>query len=165
MIARSPSRVWHRVRQFFGALRPRVTPAERSAAYAWLTPREQGLFETMMLRDQQHGIVVLGRVVASSAQKDRALFAAALLHDCGKGRVTLWQRVLHVAAPWAEANLARESGHAWRQALWRLRYHPDIGAAMAGAAGSDPETVRLIREQDKKPADPRLALLQRADDA
>ncbi len=165
MIARSLSRVWHRVRQFFGALRSRVTPTERAAAYHWLTPAEQTLFETMMLRDQQHGIVVLSRVRASAPHEDRALFAAALLHDCGKGHVTLWQRILHVAAPWAEANLARQSGSAWRQALWRLRYHPDIGANMAIQAGSDAETVRLIREQDKKPADPRLALLQAADDA
>lgn len=165
MIARSLSRLWHRLRQFFGALRPRVTAAERSAAYAWLTPGEQALFETMMLRDQQHGIVVLNRVRASAPNEDRPLFAAALLHDCGKGRVSLWQRVLHVAAPWAEANLARESGPGWRQALWRLRYHPDIGAGMSVDAGSDAETARLIREQDKKPADPRLALLQAADDA
>lgn len=157
--------MWHRVRQFFGVLRSRVTPAERAASYAWLTPAEQALFESMMLRDQQHGIVVLGRVRASSPLEDRALFAAALLHDCGKGRVTLWQRVLHVAAPWAEVRLARESGSAWRQALWRLRYHPDIGADMAIQAGGAAETVRLIREQEKQPADPRLALLQAADDA
>lgn len=165
MIARSSRRAWHRIRQFFGALRPRITPAERAAAYHWLEPAEQSLFESMMLRDQQHGIVVLSRVRASSPNEDRALFAAALLHDCGKARVTLWQRVLHVAAPWAEAKLARESGAGWRQALWRLRYHPDIGADMAASAASDPETVRLIREQDKKPADPQLAILQAADDA
>jgi len=163
------SRAWHRVRQFFGALRPRVTHAARAAASRWLTPAEQELFETMMLRDQQHGIVVLGRVRASSPSDDPQLFAAALLHDCGKGRVALWQRVAHVVlnavAPALDARIATETGAGWRRAFWRLRYHPDIGADLAARAGSDPETVRLIREQEAESPDARLALLQAADDA
>jgi HD domain len=159
------ARAWHRIRQFFGALRPRVTESERADAYHWLEPAEQALFETMMVRDQQHGVIVLRRVRASSPDEDRALFAAALLHDCGKGHVGLWQRVMHVAAPWAESKLARQTGAEWRQAFWRLRYHPDIGADMAQQAGSSAETIRLIRKQEAKAADPRLALLQAADDA
>ena len=162
-------RAWHRIRQFFGALRPRVTADERREAYCWLTDAERGLFETMTRRDQQHGIIVLRRVRQASAGDDAPLFAAALLHDCGKGRVALWQRAVHVmlAAFWARLDdrIASEDGAGWRRAFWRLRYHPDIGADLAVRAGSDAETVRLIREQDAPRADERLAMLQAADDA
>jgi hypothetical protein len=161
-------RAWHRIRQFFGALRPRVRDAEREEAYGWLSPAEQALFETMTLRDQQHGIVVWRRVRKTSGD-DRDLLTAALLHDCGKGDVRLWHRIVHVAihagAAGAAERLATEDGPAWRRALWRLRYHPAIGADMAQAAGSSPEVVRLIREQDAEGADARLAVLQAADDA
>lgn len=163
------SRAWHRVRQFFGALRPRVQDAERAVAYRWLTPAEQALFETMTLRDQQHGIVVWRRVRAAAGDEDRDLLAAALLHDCGKGDVRLWHRVAHVLMHAGAAGLAgrvaSRDGAGWRRALWRLRYHPDIGADMAQRAGSSAEVVRLIREQDAHHADARLAALQAADDA
>jgi hypothetical protein len=159
-------RLWHRVRQFFGGLRPRVTVLERLDAYRWLSRPQQVLFETMMLRDQQHGIVVLRRVLVSSPAEDPELFAAALLHDCGKGQVALWQRVAHVILPsFLEARVANNEGAEWRRAFWRLRYHPDIGADAATAAGSTVETVRLIRQQDAEEPDARLQLLQAADDA
>ena len=153
-------------RQFFGALRPRVTPSDRAEAYEWLSVDERTLFETMMLRDQQHGIIVLSRVRRATESDDAALFAAALLHDCGKGDVTLWQRVTHVALPSSlENRFAVEDDPGWRGAFWRLRYHPDIGADAAARAGSNAETVRLIREQESATPDARLQLLQAADDA
>jgi hypothetical protein len=159
------ARVTRRVRQLVGALRPRVSCDERQAAYRWLSPPEIEVFESMMLRDQQHGIVVLRRVQAASSTDDAPLFAAALLHDCGKGRVALWQRVLHVVSPALEARMSQADGAGWRRALWRLRYHPELGAEMAAMAGSEQETVRLIREQDAAKSDDRLAILQAADNA
>jgi hypothetical protein len=160
---------WHRVRQFFGALRPRVEPASRAEAYAWLDEPLRPAFESMMLRDQQHGIIVYQRVRAASSTDDRALFAAALLHDCGKGRVALWQRVAHVlldaTGPRLERAIARDDGAAWRQAFWRLRHHPELGARMVERLGADPDVVRMIREQDIESPDERLALLQAADEA
>ena len=160
-------RPWHRIRQFLAALRPRVTTAERADAYAYLTPAEQALFEAMMLSDQQHGIAVMRRV-ASEASSDRLLCAAALLHDCGKGRVALWHRILHVALdamPGGHQRVASERGAGWRQALWRLLHHPALGADLAAQAGADPDVVRMIREQDARQPDARLALLQAADKA
>ncbi|HXK34022.1 MAG TPA: hypothetical protein VNM91_08440 [Dehalococcoidia bacterium] len=163
------ARARHRVAQFFGALRPHVDPAARAEAYAWLTPEQRRLFETMMLRDQQHGIEVYARVRARSARDDATLFAAALLHDCGKGRVALWQRVAHVVlgavAPGLRRRIASEHGAAWRRAFWRLLHHPDIGADLAARAGADPDTVRMIRMQESPAPDGRLALLQAADEA
>jgi HD-like signal output (HDOD) protein len=161
------ARLSHRVRQFFGALRPRVTSVERAHAYAYLSPAEQKLFETMTLRDQQHGIIVMRRV-ARTAGDDRLLLTAALLHDCGKGDVSLWHRIIHVAAggiPAIYGRLASEGGHEWRRALWRLHHHAALGADLAAQAGADADVVRMIREQDAPAPDARLALLQMADNA
>jgi hypothetical protein len=159
----------HRVRQFIGAIRPRVTPRQRYDAYAWLDEPQRRIFESMTLRDQQHGIDVWRRVRASTDSDDWRLFAAALLHDCGKGRVELWQRVVHVVlaagAPWLLHGIASASGAPWRQAFWRLVHHPELGAAMVARAGGDADVVRMIREQEAARPDARLALLQAADEA
>ena len=163
------ARARHRFGQFFGALRPHVSATERDDAYRYLAAGERRLFETMMLRDQQHGTAVYRRVRAASDGEDPALFAAALLHDCGKGQMMLWQRVAHVvlgfATPGLREALAAEHGAGWRRAFWRLLYHPEIGAELAARAGADPDVVRIIREQESERPDARLALLQAADEA
>ncbi len=163
------ARAAHRLRQFFGALRPRVAPRARYDAYAWLDEPQRRIFASMAVRDQQHGIDVFRRVRATARAADPHLFAAALLHDCGKGRVQLWQRVAHVllgaAAPPLRARIASEHGAPWRQAFWRLLHHPEIGAAIVARAGGDADVVRMIREQEATQPDARVALLQAADEA
>ncbi len=163
------ARAWHRVRQFAGALRPHIPAEEREDAYRYLSPAQRRLFESMMLRDQQHGIEVYRRVRAATAGEDAPLFTAALLHDCGKGSVCLWQRVAHVMlgvlARALRARIASEHGAGWRRAFWRLLHHPEIGARMAEGAGADADAVRMIREQETPQPDERLALLQAADEA
>jgi hypothetical protein len=157
----------HRVRQFFGALRPRVTVRERVDAYAYLTPKQQRLFETMTLRDQAHGIHVMHHVRAQTAD-DQPLLAAALLHDCGKGAVALWHRVVFVllgVVPFTRERIASRHGSEWRQAMWRLLHHPSLGAHLVAQTGADPEIVRMIREQDAPTSDRRLAMLQAADES
>ena len=159
------------------ALRPHVDPHDRAEAYAYLNEAQRRIFEAMLLRDQQHGIDVFRRVRMTRGA-DRDLLAAALLHDCGKGHVTLWQRVLHVilgaAAPGLRARLATARVAGWRQSLWRLEHHPELGAAMVepttgagktNGAHPDADIVRLIREQEARSPDVRLAILQAADDA
>jgi len=161
------ARALHRVRQFVGALRPRVDAQARADAYQCLNDGQRRIFDSMMLRDQQHSIEVLTRVRASGGD-DPALCVAALLHDCGKGRVALWQRVAHVllgVAPALRARIASERGAGWRRAFWRLLHHSAIGAEMVAATRADPEAVRLIREQETERPDARLALLQAADEA
>jgi hypothetical protein len=163
------ARPGHRLRQFVGALRPHVAADERADAYRNLDAPLRRVFESMMLRDQQHGIEVWRRVRSAAPDADAALCAAALLHDCGKGHVALWQRVAHVLlgalAPVLLRGIASETGAAWRQAFFRLLHHPEIGARMVAETGADPDVVRMIREQDATGADERLALLQAADEA
>ena len=160
-------RLMHRLRQFAAALRPRVTAAERADAYRYLTKEQQRIFESMMASDQQHGIHVYRHTRAASGE-DALMFAAALLHDCGKGHVLVWQRVAFVllgAVPGWRIRVASDDGAEWRRGFWRLLHHPRIGADMVASTGADPEIVRMIREQDTPTPDARLAILQAADEA
>ena len=159
----------YRMRQFLGSLRPRVSAEERVEFASLLTAAEQRLFDSMTLRDQRHGLDVYC-TLRRQGHQDRSLLTAALLHDVGKGRISLWQRVAYVlltaVAPVLLRRLAAEEGAGWRQALWRCVHHAERGAEMAAAAGSSPEVVRLIRLQESDDSgDSRLRLLRAADEA
>ena len=181
------ARVTYRSRQFFGALRARLEEEERAEVAAHLTPAEQHLFYAMDLHDQRHALDVF-RVLKSGGHRDASLLAAALLHDVGKGPIRLWQRVAFVllravsprllrrlaSADGAPAGGGSAFGGGWRGALGRSLDHAGRGAALAEAAGSAAETVRLIRlhrsptsASSVEPAgdDVALALLQAADEA
>lgn len=133
------ARPLYRSRQVLQALRPRIDGDELAQAQDLLSEHESRLFFAMERRDQRHALEVMRRLREST--KDRAILAAALLHDCGKGSVPVWQRVLNVMAPALVQGLSR----AGSQAAYRLRHHAELGATMAEAAGSNPTTVRLIR--------------------
>jgi hypothetical protein len=163
------ARAAYRSRQFFGALRARVGEGERSEVAANLTPAEQALFFSMEVSDQRHALDAF-RIVKANGRRDASLLAAALLHDVGKGRISVWQRVVFVllkaVSPQLLRRLASDGGRGWRGALARSLDHAERGAALAEAAGSTPETVRLIRLH-RTPAgdDVALAMLQAADEA
>lgn len=163
------ARAAYRLRQFLGSLRPRVSADERAELAPLLTAAEQRLFDSMTLRDQRHGLDVYC-TLRRQGHQDPDLLTAALLHDLGKGRISLWHRVAYVllsaAAPVLLDRLAAEEGAGWRQALWRCLHHPERGADMAAAASSTPEVVRLIRLQETDDTgDSRLRLLRAADEA
>jgi hypothetical protein len=167
------ARATYRSRQFFGALRARLDEEGRAEVAAHLTPAEQQLFYSMDLRDQRHALDVF-RVLKSGGHRDASLLAAALLHDVGKGPIRLWHRVafvvLRAVSPGLLRRLARVDGArggGWRGALARSMDHAERGAALAEAAGSTAETVRLIRLHRSATSgdDVALALLQAADEA
>ncbi len=169
-----PHSLWaelpYRARQFWAALRARVSDAEYALVAQCLTPAEQRLFAAMPRYDQRHCLDVYHTLWAAG-QRDPLLLRAALFHDCGKvdddGRpmplfwytlVTLLKRVppLYQAAaasgrgPLRPARIYAE--HAWR------------GAQMAAAAGSPPEIVATIRHYHDRAPQGRAALLQWADE-
>lgn len=168
---RPASRAIYRSRQFFGSVRPRVDAALRDEAFRLLGEPQRALFSSMTVRDQQHCLAVYRRLRASFQGKDHNdsdLLVAALLHDAGKGRIALWQRVAYVllaaTAPRAIDRLARPGkGPGWRQALHRCRHHPALGAELARDAGCSPDTVALIREDAS--AGEALAALHAADES
>ena len=158
--SRTPlARPLYRGRQVLHALRPRIDDAELAEARLLLSGHESRLFFAMERRDQRHALEVARRL--KPATGDRSVLVAALLHDCGKGSVPVWLRVLNVLAP----SLVRTLSRLGIDSARRLRHHAEIGAAMAEAAGSSPTTVRLIRGHVEPDEAWMHALLHHADDA
>jgi hypothetical protein len=170
---RVASRAIYRSRQFVGALRPRVEPALRDEAFARLREPERDLFLRMTPRDQQHCLDVY-RALRDDGHDDADLLAAALLHDAGKGHIALWHRVAFVVldfvSPRLLDRLASDQGPAWpdvggwRQAFYRCRHHPALGAKLAEEAGAAARTVALIGEERSDETAAPLAALRRADE-
>ena len=162
------SRATYRSRQFFSSLRPHIDVTLRNDAFALLNDAERLVFESMTLRDQQHCLNVYHRLRAQ--HDDRDLLVAALLHDCGKGRIALWHRVAYVLLDTAAPGILRRiiaagDGPGWRQALYRCVHHEHLGAERAHQAGSTPRVTSLIRGDDTDVVRQQLAALHAADDA
>jgi hypothetical protein len=156
------SRPLYRTRQVLHALRPRIEPTELDFAREVLSEREAALFFAMERRDQRHALEVASRLREHTDDHD--LLVAALLHDCGKGAVPVWLRILNVLSPAATSSLAVE-GHGWRGAAHRLRNHAALGADMTREAGCTDKTVRLIRGHVEPEEAWEHSLLLAADDA
>jgi hypothetical protein len=152
----------YRSRQALHALRPRIEDGELALARQTLSQAEARLFFAMERRDQRHALEVARRLCEHT--DDGAVLVAALLHDCGKGPVPLWLRVLNVLSPGAVRLLAAE-GSGWRGAAYRLRHHAELGAAMAREAGCGETTVRLIHGHIEPEEAWQYELLVAADDA
>jgi len=132
----------------------RVTPAERAALEAWLTPPQLALFDAMHVADRRHGLDVVG-VLRAEGTTEPDVLVAGLLHDCAKGNAGLLGRVL-VALEQAHLGWpARVAGvlPPVRRTLQRLRDHAQLSAGLAGGAGCSERTIELIRWQDD-PRDP-----------
>jgi hypothetical protein len=157
------ARPLYRGRQVLHALRPRIRDGEVEQARGLLPENQSRLFFAMERRDQRHALEVMRRLREST--DDASILVAALLHDCGKGKVALWLRILNVLAPGLVGALATAGSRGWRGSAYRLRHHAEIGATMAEAAGSNPTTVRLIRGQVEPDEAWMHELLTGADDA
>lgn len=107
-----------------------------------MTVAEARLFSAMERRDQRHALAVMRRLRAEVEERDALV--AALLHDCGKGGVPVWLRILHVAAPGFGAAVGRQDSRGWRGSAFRLHHHVTLSAELAQAAGCSEVTVRLI---------------------
>lgn len=161
------SHVPHLVRRFFGSLsrRPPAAEDERWAG-SLLLPGEAELWRRMAAADRRHAVSVARRVGQELGDTaTRPVLAAALLHDVGKVEAGLGT-LGRVGATLTGASPFR------RRATGRLRaylHHPEIGAAMLDAAGSDPVTVAWAREHHLPPdrwtvPTPIASVLKSADD-
>ncbi|HLE88500.1 MAG TPA: hypothetical protein VI733_00430 [Candidatus Limnocylindria bacterium] len=159
----------HRVSQFFGHLTARVSRDEEAGARRWLGDAAWQLFAGMPTPDRRHALDVAARLLAAG-DPDPDLMAAALLHDCAKGRhLRLWHRVagvlLQALAPRALAGLAVPDERSWRYPFHLFLHHAELSADAALRAGCGPRVGAFIR--GAWPASDALlaAALRRADEA
>lgn len=140
---------------------------------ALLGAAELPLFAAMEPRDRRHSMDMVRRLQANAPPPGPSpeLLAAALLHDIGKGRLHVWDRVAFVLlgalAPRLRTRLATETGPRWRRAQWALLHHARIGAERLGSLGTHPRVVALVeRHLDAGDGgDAELGWLQAADNA
>jgi hypothetical protein len=181
----------YRARQFVLALFPKFEEHHHDLVRGVLNEGELALFESMEKRDRRHGIRVMEHLMTDH-HADRDLLAAALLHDCGKGRVPLWLRVAYVVAPayvgWLARGAKRPKGDSragaqydWceglpvhsvpgadarstAEAAYGLVHHASLGAELARKAGSSEATVRYISGSTAEHEHDKIAVLRAADD-
>jgi hypothetical protein len=99
-----------------------------------LLPGEQALWDQMSNQDRRHSALVGRRFASMDPDAPRELVAGALLHDVGKiecGLGTFARALATLVGPRGRRFTAYHD-------------HEEIGAEMAAAAGSAPETVELI---------------------
>ena len=161
-MAMTSSRALYRSRQVYHALWPHIDPGDLELATQLMTAEEQRLFDAMQRRDRRHALEVMRRLRAGIDERD--VLVAALLHDCGKGDVPVWLRILHVAAPWFGRLAGREGSTGWRGAAYRLHRHVDISARLVREAGCSELTVRLVGGGSRPEEAWKAQLLRAADD-
>jgi hypothetical protein len=180
----------YRARQFVLALFPKFEEHHHDLVRRVLSDGELALFESMDKSDRRHGIRVMEHLMTDH-HADRDLLAAALIHDCGKGRVPLWLRVAFVVAPGYVRSLARRleaseraqnrKQYEWcgasplpqvlgvspaetTAAAYRLVHHAELGAELARQAGASEATVRYISGSTAEHEHDKIAVLRAADD-
>lgn len=111
----------------------------------------------MSRADRRHAAGVARRVeTALGAEANRAVLAAALLHDVGKvasglgtlGRVPATMAGLVAGRSMA---LAWSGGSGFTRATGLYLRHDELGADMLAMAGSDPLTVAWAKEHHRAP--------------
>ena len=155
-----------KARQTKRHLLARVTPRERDAVAAWLSPAQLALFDGMHVADRRHGLDVVA-ALRDMGETDPEVLLAGLLHDAGKGDTGMIPRVVQALGQahitWPALALGRWPGMA--AALVRLRDHAATSAQLAESVGCSTRTVDLIRWQDS-PRDPEAGeRLRLADEA
>ena len=153
-LRRASARLRYRAGQFFRGFHARLTPNEIAVVRSLLSPAELRMFLALDPRDRRHSYDVLHwlQVTAGSRKPSEVLLKAALLHDVGKGRLRVWDRIAfvlleHVSTRFVEMlGSAQEApkGLRWRRALWRLRHHAELGARVLGEVDADPRVITLV---------------------
>ncbi|MDU4961575.1 MAG: HD domain-containing protein [Sporomusaceae bacterium] len=171
-----------RVHQVLSAVLASISPQDRVFIASRLTWAEADLFYKMSIPDQRHCLNVAYTAArladAAGAGQRRLLLKAALLHDVGRrrGDVSTADKIAAVLgrAVFGAARL-RQWGRPGRGGVWQnLRHalfvsarHPELGANLLQAAGTEPDVIELVLRHHQPPApedSTELQLLRQADD-
>jgi hypothetical protein len=139
----------HRVEQFLGHVRARVTPDEEAHARRLLPDAAWSLFTAMPVADRRHALDVVQRLT-DAGHDDPDLLAAALLHDAAKGHeMRLWHRVggvlLEAVAPRLLRQLGSADPRSWRHGFYLYLHHANLSADAAAHAGCADRVAAFIR--------------------
>ncbi len=174
----------HLAKRFFASLSSdRPSTADDQWIRANLTSGEEELWGRMDPADQRHSVQVARDVERALPGADRAVIAAAALHDvgklvCGYGTFARVFATLFWGAIPAPFRSRFAFGWADRQGPGRMgvfrrlgeyRIHPELGRDLLVAAGSDPFTANWAAEHhtptDRWTVDPQLGhVLKECDD-
>ncbi|HCV36293.1 MAG: hypothetical protein QF638_09255 [Acidimicrobiales bacterium] len=145
-------RLPHLARRFFASLRSGgLSEVDATWAESHLIPSEVDLWRCLSNPDQRHLVKVARDVVRELGETERPVVAAALLHDVGKLSCGLGT-CGRVVATLVIAGTSRSKLETWAEGnnftgrIGRYFCHPELGAVMLEAAGSDPFTVTWARE-------------------
>lgn len=177
-----------RVKQFWRALRAKITDSDRVFISKYLNAKEQGLFFAMQIFDQRHALNVA--YTAKLIQKEQSiknideflLIKACLLHDIARTKkdICLGDKVINVlitkfasqkSKNWAEnakylSKIKQKSFWQRRKyALYLYYYHAQIGADMLAEIGLDKvsQIVRYHHANLKSNISQELKILRQAD--
>lgn len=144
------SELAHLARRFVGSLSKRPPTVDDARwAESFLLPIEAAMWRKMSNVDRRHHVLVARRFLAERPDATRAEMAGALLHDVGKvdaGLGTFGRVLATIVGP--------------RTARFRTYHdHEAIGARWLTDAGSDPDTIAVVRREG-----PAAAALAAADD-
>lgn len=147
----------HLFRRFVGSLSPRpLSAVDDRWAREQLSSGEIALWVRMPVADRKHAAGVAREVDRRLGGADRAVLAAALLHDVGKvdSGLGTFGRILATFAGLV-ADRARHEDWAGSGGITgrvgRYLRHDVIGARMLAEAGAAPETVTWAREHHLPP--------------
>lgn len=125
---------------------------DAARAEGWLHGGEPELWRRMSAPDRRHAIAVARAVeMTLGPDVDRAVQAAALLHDVGKIDAGLGTFARAGATAWA-AVVGRERAARGEGRVARYLRHDAIGAELLRTAGSDPVTVAWAAEHHLPPS-------------
>lgn len=150
----------HLAKRFVTSLVP-LGPSAHDAVWAQqqLASDEMLLWDAMPPTDRRHSVAVARRVERSLGDDaTRPVLAAALLHDVGKIQSGLGT-FGRVAATLTVGLVGRSRTASWserpgvRGRVSRYLRHPELGAVMLSAAGSDAVTIAWAREHHLHPAE------------
>lgn len=154
------AKIPHLTRRFFGSLRPGGPgPENERWVQSVLSGAEHHLWRQLSGPDRRHSVGVARAVKARLGERaTQAVLAAALLHDVGKLRSGLRTpgRVLAtvVAGIGGRERISQWSAQrGYRQRIGLYLGHPEIGAAMLRAVGSDPVVVQWAAQHHRPAAD------------
>lgn len=145
------ARIRYRVWQFWRVLWGKPDSHGLETARGHLSLQLFQLFKKMSHAEQAHALRVLS-AVRDRGYNDPALLTAALLHDVGKSRYSLfpWERawivLVNAFFPQKAEEWGQGSPAGRRKTFVVAAQHAEWGAEMAAAHGASELAVKLIRE-------------------